>query len=334
MLNYYFLIKMFNMNPMMGNMNMNQMGMSNQLMTNLVMDETAMKIRAIVEPYEKKIIELEKIVRQKDFEITVLKEKLSKSKNNEMNMDSNQMGMINPMNMNNMNNIMNMNMNMMNPMMMNNQVNWMNNYNIENNNNINLGIFNNNKNNINQGINPKLNVIFIYENKEYKELFNIEEKTKTVIKRFCKRVGINNYREKNFFFNDKRINLDLTFSENGIINNSKILVVNPEIHGIDNVSNKTSSKLKYNIGFSNTSGLKINIIESSETSICTVIKKYFIRIGKIDDLIELLYDKHYISFLYNGQKININDKTEVKDYFRLDTHPKIFVYDTQNLIGV
>ena len=72
---------MFNMN-MMGNMNMNPMGMNNQLMTNFAMDDTAMKIKAIIDPYEKKISELEKIIKQKDFEILVLKEKLNNFTNN------------------------------------------------------------------------------------------------------------------------------------------------------------------------------------------------------------------------------------------------------------
>ena len=53
--------------------NMPQMGMNNQLMTNFVMDSTATKIKAIIQPYELKITELEKLIKQKDFEIIVLK---------------------------------------------------------------------------------------------------------------------------------------------------------------------------------------------------------------------------------------------------------------------
>jgi hypothetical protein len=37
---------------MMGSMNMNLMGMNNQLMTNYLMDDTAMKIKDIIDPYE------------------------------------------------------------------------------------------------------------------------------------------------------------------------------------------------------------------------------------------------------------------------------------------
>ena len=44
---------MNNMNKMMMG-NMNQMGMNTQMMTNFGMDDTAMKIKAIIDPYEKK----------------------------------------------------------------------------------------------------------------------------------------------------------------------------------------------------------------------------------------------------------------------------------------
>ena len=64
---------MNNMNQMMGNMNMNPMGMNNQLMTNFGMDETAMKLKAIIAPYEQKISEKEKVIKEKDFEILLLK---------------------------------------------------------------------------------------------------------------------------------------------------------------------------------------------------------------------------------------------------------------------
>ena len=146
------------MNQMIGNMNMNmnQAVISSTLMTNFAMDDTAMKIKAIIDPYEKKIIDLEKIIRQKDFEILLLKEKLNNYKNSQMNnnnqigmgMNDNQMGMgmnNNPMGMGmnmgnqmgiNMGNDMNMHMMnqnmmniqmppMMNPMMMNDKPMWM-----------------------------------------------------------------------------------------------------------------------------------------------------------------------------------------------------------------
>ena len=56
------------------NMGMNNIGMNNQ--PNLV-DENALKVKNIIQPYENKRIILEEIIRQKDFEIVVLKYKLN-----------------------------------------------------------------------------------------------------------------------------------------------------------------------------------------------------------------------------------------------------------------
>ena len=111
---------------MMNNMNnngMNQMGMMNPMGNGMgfnpmnINDQIAQNIKNIIQPYENKIKELEEIIRQKDFEITVLKQKLNISNNNNM--------MMNPMMMN-----MNMNMRNINPMEMNmmNQMNNINQY--------------------------------------------------------------------------------------------------------------------------------------------------------------------------------------------------------------
>ena len=75
----------FGMNPLIANpiqinhalgnnMGMDNMGMNNQ--PNLI-DENALKVKNIIQPYENKIIILEEIISQKDFEIAVLKYKLN-----------------------------------------------------------------------------------------------------------------------------------------------------------------------------------------------------------------------------------------------------------------
>jgi len=94
---------MFNFNPM--GMNNAMIGMNNQQnqMNGMMMDETAQNIRNIIQPYENKIRELEEIIKQKDFEIIVLKQKLNN--NNIPNINN-----INPM-------MINMNMNPFNIMM-------------------------------------------------------------------------------------------------------------------------------------------------------------------------------------------------------------------------
>ena len=105
------------MNPMgMDPMQMNNMGMMGMNNQQNLMDQTALNIKNIIQPYENKIRELEEIIKQKDFEITVLKQKLNNSinasKNNLMNLNPNQMMNMNPMMNMNLNNQM---MDMMNP---------------------------------------------------------------------------------------------------------------------------------------------------------------------------------------------------------------------------
>lgn len=80
------------MNPMFMN-NINEM---NNNQPNL-MDADALRIRNIILPYENKIKELEEVIRQKDFEIALLKDKLNNNGANFQNpnfMNLNQMKMI------------------------------------------------------------------------------------------------------------------------------------------------------------------------------------------------------------------------------------------------
>ena len=273
------------MNQMMGNMsmNMNQTGMSSTLMTNFAMDDTAMKIKAIIDPYEKKIIDLEKIIRQKDFEILVLKEKLNNYKNFQMNINNNQMGMNNNNQMNmgnqmgmgmnnnqivmNMGNDMNMNMMnqnmmnnqmppMMNPMMMNNKPMWMWHYNNLNDNQ-NLNDENNSSN--------KINIAFRRsdDNPPIRVMCDYTEKISEVIKRYCIKAGIDKYHDNfKFVFNAKKINLDLTVAESGITNNSVILVIvdyhammpKNDININLEQNNENKKEKKINIRFSTTQG--------------------------------------------------------------------------------
>ena len=79
----------------------NFMNNNNNINNSMMMDQTAIRVKNIIEPYQKKIKELEEIIRQKDFQISVLKEKLS-------NINSNQNQGINVPNFN-INNNMNMN---------------------------------------------------------------------------------------------------------------------------------------------------------------------------------------------------------------------------------
>ena len=309
-----------NMNQMMGNMN--PMGMNNQLMTNFAMDDTAMKLKAIIEPYEKKITELEQIIKKKDFEILVLNQKLSQYKNNPININNN-INMMNPMMMNN-------DINMNNPMMMNNNMNWKDFYNNMANNNINLPMRNMN-NNINL---PKMNLFITYNGNQYNELFNMDENTGKFFKRFCRKIGIK-FKNCKFISNGKAIPSTLTFAEAGVVGKSQISVV--ETKSNDNSADDECDDDgrcecegdKCNVFFRDQRGLGINIAISEEHSIATLLKKYLARIGKSEEFAE-----KNLCFLYNGCLIKLDRVTKIKDFFKLIKNPKITVNDTANLIGV
>ena len=375
---------MNNMNQMMGNMsmNMNQTGMSSTLMTNFAMDDTAMKIKAIIDPYEKKIIDLEKIIRQKDFEILVLKEKLNNYKNFQMNINNNQMGMNNNNQMNmgnqmgmgmnndqigmnmgnqmdmginmnmgnqigmNMGNDMNMNMMnqnmmnnqmppMMNPMMMNNKPMWMWHYNNLNDNQ-NLNDENNSSN--------KINIIFKSDNSSSILIIcDFTEKISEVIKRYFIKAGIDSKYHKyfKFIYNAKNINMDLTVAENGIANNSNIFVIKIQNVMIPRNDINTNSEQKkeneeekrINIRFNTTQGKRTIISFKENGSIGDLVKTYLRRICREELISSLMNGDKSIAFLWNANKLDINDTKKAKDFFKGANDPKIVVNDINNLIG-
>ena len=356
---------MNNMNQMMGNMNMNQEGMSSTFMTNFAMDNTAMKIKAIIDPYEKKIIDLEKIIRQKDFEILVLKEKLNTYKNTQMNINNNQMGMgmnNNQMGMSmnnnqmgmgmNMGNNMNMNMNMdlmnqnimnnkmpqINPMLMNDQPMWMWIYN-----NLNE---NQNFNNPNNSSN-KIDIIFEYKdiNSKILVLCDYNEKIIEVVKRFFDKAGIEPkyYNNFKFIFNCKNLRMDLSISENGMTSGSRVIVIKTNNiiprndfnisleQNKENNVDEVGSKIR--IIFKTTYGAITNIIFDANDSVSNLLKTYLKRISRPELISSLMEGGNKIVFLYNVNPLKINDTTKVKDIFKNDSNPKIVVYDVHNLIG-
>ena len=302
------------MNQMMGNMNMNQMGMNNQFMSNFAMDETAMKIKAIIAPYEKKISELEEQIKQKDFEILVLKEKLNYFKNN------NQM-------------IMNIQPSMSNQMNMNNNQNWMEQYNIMNNNNLNLGMPNlNNQNmmNINKE-EEKIEIIFDYDNKRHTEFCTFNEKVKKVLKRFCKKKGLK-FTEHKFFFGGKNQVYDITVAESGLTNKSIIKVIYSGYSNQNSEYEETDSDDDTILITFKTLNSKINSFRiNPENSVRTAITKFFIRTGKLD-LINKIDKK--IAFIYNAKKLENDDETKLSVLFGSNKNPTIMVLDLNNLIGV
>ena len=296
-------------------------------MTNFTMDETAMKIKAIIEPYEKKITELENIIKQKDFEILVLNEKLNNLKNNQMNQFNNQIIFNNQINMNN-------NINMMN-------ANWMDQYNnMQNSNNMNLNLnsINNNQNNINEY--QKTIDIFFRGKKTHMESCYPDEKTEIVCRRVCKKLGIK-FKNHKFFIGSggKNIANKLSVTENGITNNTNIFVIERNSKKSNDEGNDSDDSngvcqcedKKINITFKTTLGETYNISISQEHSMSTLLKHYLIKTHQKDRIIQIKEGKKDIAFLFNSKKIQFNDKTKIKDFFKNFICPKVVVNDINNL---
>ena len=328
------------MNQMMGNMN--QMGMNNQFMANFGMDETAMKLKAIIAPYEQKISELEEKIKQKDFEILLLKEKLNNYEKSQFNMN-NQIPIMNPMNINmnmNLNNNQMLNLNQMN--MNNNQIlpmnsmniNWRDQYNIMNNNNLNFGANLNNQNMIPKNKEEKIQIKFLLDKGEFKEFCAPNEKNKNVIKRFCKKYGIK-FKEHKFFFNGKKLLNDLTIAELGLCNDSRIIVINAVSSNKNSDYEDTDSDEEiYAIKFRNTNG-KLNTIRGNPgNSIGTIIKKYLKKIGRPELINNKENIKKEMAFIYNAEEISIYSTKKLNNFFSHCKNPTITVNDTHSIIAV
>ena len=275
------------MNQMNSNMGMNPMNFNNpnnmNNMGNLPMgnifDDNSLKIKNLVKPYEDKIKELEEKLRQKEFEIACLKNKL-----NENNI------MI-PIQMNQMN------MNLMNQVNQMNQMGFM----------------------MNMANDQKLmTLLFEEKGKSSKEIkCTFDELMISVINKYCRKNFIEKD-DFIFFFNGKIINENLTVGENGLINNSKINVISKNISDENkNSSNNYSDDKtpKKNIVFATTSGFRINIKCNFNETVGDVIKK-FLKIMNISekDVDKKLFFQYYTDILRIEDNTKIKDKFRI-DFF-------------------
>ena len=297
---------------MFQNMNNQMMGMSNQMMgmnnpmmgmNNQMNDDITTRIKTIVEPYEKKIKELEEQIRQKDFEIAVLKEKCYQAEKN--NLNNNFQG-INPLQI---------------PMGMNNM-------------DIGLGMppmVNMNNNNEYSDI---ITLIFVGMNdiKIMQKCF-IDDEFGFVQKKILKKINNPSNIQLKFIFNAKNTIPNLTVSELGMTNNAHIFIVMAS-HNTSNTSNislksQESSSFKIRIMFKTSQGVLLNIPFDNEISVGSALQKYLIRVNR-EDLIKSNQEK--IVFIYNASKLSINDKRLLKDIIVGD-NAIIMVNDVNNLIG-
>jgi len=258
------------------------------------------RIKLIVEPYEKKIRDLEEQLLQKDFEITVLKEKLFNAENNPSN--CNQMGMgigLEPpfMNINNMK---------------------YNNFQEEKESDIIKLEFR--FNDINQKI--------------VQRCFNDDE-FGFVQKKVLKKLNVAG--EIKFIFNAKNTDPKATVSELGMINGAVIFVVSIKGSNNGRISLKEIKKeeefpssSKINIIFHTTQGTRHSIFFDENISIGLAIQKYLKRVGRGDIINSVPKD---LVFLYNAQQYKPSDTIKLKDLFGENKMPKIVINDIGNIIG-
>ena len=264
-------------NPMMG-INNPMMGMNNPIMgmNNVMNDDTSLRIKSIIEPYEKKIKDLEEQIRQKDFEIAVLKEKLNKSVNNGMGM-----GFIPPM--------MNMNMNL------NNEA------------------INNDKEIIEiyfrfNGDNPPNNL-------PLKQKCFIDDEFGLVQKKVLKKLNISgNADDLKFIFNAKKAIPSLTISELGITNDSNIFIVKTSLKNVEiSLKEEEYSSDKITVIFKAILGSIATMYLAQNISIGLAIQKYLIRVDK-KELIN--NHENNLAFLYNAKRYRPNDTISLKSLFK------------------
>lgn len=252
--------------------------------------------------YELRIQQLEQIIKQKDTEIAFLKQQIYSFGININSPFGNQ-------NLNNLNNINN-NQNQ-------NQINFMNNPLMSNNNEnrkkydfiedygyINIETCGIIKTNID---------CFIYE-KAIIPMTKIAEKLGKSIK---------DLQFISLGHGIKELKPQLTLEEIGIYDNSLISVKEREINQIDNnfdnfnINQKVEkTNVKYiNFLFKSDEGNRSTIVLNENIPIGIALLLYLIKAGRESDLFDLIQGKNTIYFLYNSRKLNISDKTRIKNIF-------------------
>ena len=324
-------------NPMMMNNN-NQMNINSaSSIQNQNMDNEALRIKKIIQPYEDKIKQLEGQIRQKDFEITCLKDKLDKNlQNNQNEQMVNMFSLIEQYSqMNQMMNQINSNMNQFNQM--NNNMNLMNQFNQMN-------------HNMNQQINEEK---FLCLNFKKEEEYSVKvqcrshDKIKDVLKKFCSKAAEDLNKFYFFYKGEKIINDELTLDEYGINDQNEIIVVEKndtkQINEILKKKNSSNSKemiprtdkmisddilssenKKINLVFQ-TRGRKSFLTFYESIPVEQALKKYCHCLGLSETKM------NHLRFLFNGNSLNINDKRSLGSIF--GDGSIITVVDSSGVIG-
>ena len=282
-------------------------------------NDISTRVKNIVEPYEKKIKDLEEQLRKKDFEIAVLKEKLhdSEEKNriNQMNMPMN-MGMGG---MNQGMGDMNMGMGGMNMGM----------------GDMNMGgeIFEPNNEKKDYDI---ISVIFRFSgetgaNEPILLRCFIDDEFGFIQKKVLKKLNVSGTIK--FIFNGKNANPNLTMAELGIENNANIFIENTKDSKISlkkEPLKNSESGLKCNVTFKTSQGAVHLMILDPNISIGSAITKYLLKVGR-ENLINISDNK--LMFLFNAKRYTTKDTISLINLFKGNTQASIVVNDVNNVIG-
>ena len=118
----------------------------------------------------------------------------------------------------------------------------------------------------------------------------------------------------------------MPFSENSWKYIYNLNLYNNNYSPINLIKNKPN-EVKMNVLFRTNVGSSINLIIEQEKTIHELIQEYFKKINKLD----FREDDYY--FIFNAQKINYNDETKLRDFFRKANQPIIYVNNARDLIG-
>ena len=130
-------------------------------------------------------------------------------------------------------------------------------------------------------------------------------------------------------------------SNNGIILNNNIMNADNNIGQNDQLGmvygsggnimkgNLGGKNKKINVTFKTTNGLITNLTIDTEKTINDLILIYLKRVDRTN----LFKEDSGILFLQNAKKMNIFDKTKIKDFFGDFSQVIIMVNDVKNLIG-
>ena len=296
-MNNQMMVNNMNNQMMMNDNNINQMG--NDKMKDLLEELDYMRNK--VNLYEKRIKTLEERIKEKDFEIINLKNRLSTNFNYNEGMQ--------PIYYNN------------NPMMMGQMNNCMNSPNQANNSN----------KMEKEKISKNLIVNFIFDGDKIAVQGNSDMTIQNLIRNFKVKLGIDNF-SGDYFIGSREIDKDSTekLAQSGISDDDEIYVFE---QNDKNQKEKLSKMLSHKhdnitITFKASTGHQAQITVGHYTTISKVLKLY-----REKFLMEKVKIREDIMFIYNGKKLDIHDNRTIEEISGGFDSIAISVYDFKNIIG-